>query len=313
MEKYGNKHKFNNYRFRELESTPNLHPMDISKDNKYVFYLKNRLLEKEDQGTLDITDPRFSTSLDFSMANLPKLSDNGQPYNFTFTPKQLQEMLSSPKVIFATSEYKMKKEPGSKIDLNVLHMYMLAPWLKDTELPLIYRLDVLQCPQNANFNAFTMSAIVGGFKDGECKLMGVMCANREHNAIYYHAMSGMTRRDIRNGTPHEIPGHPTDICDIADFVFDHCGVRYYQKYSVQHEKLHDKAKSFRARDGYVIPSQVVAGTSGGEFLRQNFLNREIEDNSQYMREMPSVDGGALGGAPSGSGAGGNRGSSQTRY
>ena len=295
MENYGKKNRYNSFRVTTMEQKPTLHSMDISKQNKYVMYLSKRLIDSEGKKPLDITDPRFLTSQTFALSNLPKLGEDREArYNFSFTDEQFQEMLSTPKVIFATSEYRMLPSKNLSNRMNVLHLYMLAPWLKDKELPLIYRMDILTNPDNRNFSGFQMSAIVGGFKDGECVLLGTMSARKDIPALYYYCRSGITKRDIRDGTPHEIEGNPTNLYDIADFVFSHCGVKYYQKYSSSKTRIYDIAKSFRARDEYVIPSEIVQGTTGSEFIHKFFDGREIEDNSQYMRELVSIANGNFG-------------------
>lgn len=290
MKKYGKQNWYNQYRTKQFEEKPEFHTMDISKRNQYVMFLKNRLIDKEARRALDITDPRFQVGPSFGLTNLPKVSgDLANRYNFKFTDEQMKEMLDTPKVIFATSEYRMKDDPERNVQLNVLHLYMVAPWLDDTSLPLIYRMDILQCPQNENFSGFKVNAIVGGCKDGECQLVGVQCKNRDHNAIYHQALSSMTRRNLCDNTPHEIPGEPVNIHDIADFVFNFCGVEYYQKFSTKHTKITDIAAAFRIKNASIpIPSELVAKTTGGEFLRENFDGREIGDNSQYIRELSVV-------------------------
>ena len=293
MEKYSNQKKFEN-RYREMQhnADASLHNMDISKKTDYILNLSSVLDKKEKEGrrTLDITEPRFMTGPSYALTNLPKLGEGyeGGVYNFYFTEEQQKEMMNTPKVIFATTEYRMKPVPG-KLKTGVVHMYMVAPWLKDSELPLIYRMDVLMSPDNTAFSGFAMHALVGGFKDGVCPLSCTLCASKDKNAVYYDVLPGMTKRKLTAGTPHEIEGNPIQIYDVADFMFDHCGIKYYQKYATNYNKIYDITRSFRAKNSdLVIPSELVEATTGGEFISRFFGGRVLVDNHNFTREMTSI-------------------------
>ncbi len=287
---FGRSSKFSKHQGMEQGATTlDLHKLDMSNENKYVLMLESTLWGKEARHPLDITDARFQTGPEFAKSNLPKLGmPGGKRFNFKFSDDQLKEMISTPKVIFGTTEYQMRYDSDRHPKNNMVHMYLLAPWLKDKDLPMIYRMDVVVGADNPNYHGFLLSAIVGGFKDGECQLFATRPGEGQEPATYYLTRSGLTNHQITERSPHQIEGEPRDVLQMADFAFSYCGVKYYQKYPTTRNKVHELAQVFSAGKGLNMPSELLAPTTGSQFMANTFFDREIGDNWRNFREIVSV-------------------------
>ena len=179
--------------------------LDCSEQSTYVHTLAKRIKQ---QGTARefeeivhkkqpalITDLIFATNINALTINLPKVKDSiTSPLNFSFgaTLKEQKEnykkMLETPKTLILTYTHEYVEDGRT---YNILQLYFVAPELANSDLPVIYKLDILTSPDKTQFYGTRASALVGGCVDGYCTLFQIGKLNN-NTARLYVVQSGHT-------------------------------------------------------------------------------------------------------------------------
>ena len=120
------------------------------------------------QKNINIRDYRFAMSPNLTIQNLSKLGYKPE-FNFVFSEEDLKQMLETPKTIITEGSFKVKDIFENNYDIH--RFYLLAPDLKDSQLPVVYRLNV-QIAQDGRYSA-GLQAVVGGCRDGAVNLIRV--------------------------------------------------------------------------------------------------------------------------------------------
>lgn len=147
-----------------------------------------------------ITNNICRTSPSYTLSNLPKVKDwQLDDLNFAFGENIAQEkenvdkMMQSEKVVLCYFAHEYENQYGAK--KQIVRMYAVAPELVDTDLPYIYRVDILTNSENNEFYAVRGSAVIGGCIDGGCKIFEMGVADDE-NARLFRFKSGQTNRPV---------------------------------------------------------------------------------------------------------------------
>lgn len=182
-----------------------------------------------------ITDPTFATNPNACTINLPKVKDSlTSPLNFSFgnTVKEQKEnyikMVEASKTFILSYTHEYTEDDNT---YNLLQFYLVAPELEKTDLPVIYKIDVLANPKKTYFYGLRASALVGGCVDGYCTLfqMGKL---GENTARMFTIQSGHTNKlidyedDVTNAY-YKI-AEIDNICNVfeaANFMFNHFNVK----------------------------------------------------------------------------------------
>ncbi|MBR1925481.1 MAG: hypothetical protein IJ837_01335 [Clostridia bacterium] len=136
--------------------------------------LSKKALERIEMDDRALLITGFPMNIDLRTNNLPKHRDSEFPiFNFSYgktAPEKVEnydQMKNARKVVIAYSAHENKTRNSS---FDMLQIFCLAPELKSSNLPSIYRID-LTCPKN-NPESYHLrcSAIVGGAVDGLCCL-----------------------------------------------------------------------------------------------------------------------------------------------
>ena len=140
--------------------------------NSYVSLLATRFTKNEllkfKQKNINIKDYRFAISPNLNLQNLSKVGYKPE-FNFVFSEEDLEQMLQAPKVIVTEGSFNVKDIYEKNYDIH--RFYLLAPSLKDSELPVVYRLNV-QIAKDGKFSV-GLQAVVGGCRDGSVNLMRI--------------------------------------------------------------------------------------------------------------------------------------------
>lgn len=248
----------------------------------YVSLIKDRLTDRETkkywERAYDISDPRFSTSLDYSEANLPYYNTD-KSLKFFFTQDMLDEMLKTPKVLIKTHEYSFVSDSGE--DLTGNRFYLLAPWLVDKDLPIIYRLDVVRS-KNREYFGMRANAIVGGCQDGACPLLEITHYNKRDYSTIYQASPSTINPDLK-----ECPAIDVDIKtpeDACSYLFDLFGVKYIQTENMGTSKIFEKIASFRKN------KELYGEISGAEFIaRYDAKDVQNSEHYEFVHEDASIE------------------------
>lgn len=177
---------------------------DLSIQQSYTDSILNILEQKHDpedfwnDHVLRIDSETLRTPLHYSMRHLPKIKDwNYKTFNFSFGNNVLEvlenkeKMIKSEKKVLAYLTNQFKK--GNN-EFDIIRLYLLAPQLETTNLPIIYSLDILK-NKTENICGIRANAIVGGYVDGICQLFQIILTN-ENTARFYELKSGKTAAKV---------------------------------------------------------------------------------------------------------------------
>ena len=279
MENYGKKSKYNKYRVHFEEPKKEYVKMSLNNKPAFVSMLASVLTEKEKfrywEKGYDITDPRFKTGVDYTTANLPK-SFSPTKYNFYYTADDLQEMLSTPKIIIKNASSKYVSE--SHNDYSVTRFYMLAPWIKNDSLPVIYNLEVLQSPRSEKFFGFRAKAVVGGYKDGDCTLLGLRGGFDGDDAkLFYTEPMKINPLDDERKKFKNIPQDEiSDVKSATEYIFKNFNIDFKQKENLSSTKIYEMMDSFRKN------GDLYERVDGADFI-ESF--RQIDESARHFDEF----------------------------
>lgn len=279
MEKYYKKNKFDKNRVKEFDARKEPVKMNHNGKTTFVSCIADRLTDREmfrywEKG-YDISDPRFKTAFDYTDLNLPHYRGENH-FNFYFTKNMLEEMLNTPKVLIKTNTFMFNDDKGG--ELTGTKFYMLAPWLENTDLPFIYRLDILRSKENPDFYGFRAVAQVGGCIDGECPLFEVRCGIKDEPSKLYYARAETINPELSRCPHSEL--EQDDVFDICDYVFDAFSIKFIQSQNLSSKYLLDNAKAFREN------RSLYTDIKGSDFLRQFDVS---EINYQNPQEFVRKD------------------------
>ncbi len=270
--------------------------MDHTNSYAYVSTLASRIALKskwytkiiEQRIPTLITAPEWTTPLNLGIQNLPKLGDwNVQRLNFSFGEDFATEksnynlMMSTPKTAICVF--------ARKINLNnreykKLQIYCLASELKHSELPIIYRIDVLSIPGSKKFFGLRGVALVGGCIDGECPLFQINTDSKDGARIYnyksnYTSFSIDPKDDVSNAYYNvKALSDISTITEASDYTFKLFNVK--SRIQIKNTKIdfmHILSDIEKNKDVFKI-------TSGADFV-ETFLSRNIDYVNGKERQM----------------------------
>ncbi len=264
----------------------------------HVSLLINRLSDKEKRGlkmkNFSIKDFRFATSPDLSLYNLSKLGFE-QHFNFVFSEEDLEEMLNTPKVIVTDNYFKATDIQENEYFIH--RLYMIAPNLKDKELPLIYRLSIQTCPAKHTYSV-SMQAVVGGCRDGAVNLIRVdspheIIGQMEDDYIdkpHIHIAESNTpnRRFEHLPKYFEEAENVKTLQDAVQLLMDKSGIGYYSMGSSE-MKVVRLAEIFAKDKAHKIAEPVNAEILLAELSKVKPDNLELREFIRNKREVTIGD------------------------
>ena len=270
--------------------------MDHTNSYAYVSTLASRIASKskwyakiiEQRIPTLITAPEWTTPLSLGIQNLPKLGDwNVQRLNFSFGEdfaterSNYNKMMSTPKTAICVF--------ARKINLNnreykKLQIYCLASGLKYSELPVIYRIDVLSIPGSKKFFGLRGVALVGGCIDGECPLFQINTDSKDGARMYnyksnYTSFSIDPKDDVSNAYYDvKVLSGISTITEACDYTFKLFNVQ--SRMAIKNANIdfmHMINNIDKNKDVFKI-------TSGADFVKA-FLSRNIDYVNGKERQM----------------------------
>ena len=275
-----------------------------TKSYSYVHTLASRLRTRPDwyEKYVSYREPTLITALEWNtplnmmgIHNLPKLGDfDAKRLNFAFgqntsiSRKNFKTMVSTPKTAICVFAHKIKIDDK---DYNKLQIYCLAPELKYSELPIIYRLDILSIPDTNKFFGVRAVTLVGGCIDGLCPLFQINTDSVDGARLYKHK-SSYTKFSVN---PHDdvsnlyydvktLDGVSTleEACDYAFSIFN-----------VKSKILDKSDMNFMDMINEIEKGTAVSEIpSGSEFVKA-FLSKELSYIVGKERQMIYDDEGKI--------------------
>lgn len=242
---------------------------DLSLQQSYAESISNLLEQQYDPEAfsknyiLRIDSETLKTPLYYSMRNLPKTKDwNYKTFNFSFGNTALEilenkeKMIKSEKKVLAYLTNQFKKGDN---EFDIIRLYLLAPQLETTNLPIIYSLDILR-NKTENICGIRANAIVGGYVDGICQLFQVVI-NNENLPKFYELKSGKTATkvnplDDEDTTCYTVSTveNVNNFDDAIKFMFEKFNINeVIEKLQNNSTNIYDIMHSFKNSKGVLAP------------------------------------------------------------
>ncbi len=238
----------------------------------------------------------WKTSSGFLVSNLPKANDYAfKRLNFAFgktavdIKNNYDQMVSAKKVVISYYTHQFEK---NGITYNILKIYSIAPSLASTNLPTIYRTDVITNKDNSKFFGVKCLAVVGGCVDGDCPLFQVNTNNKTSGRLY-KIKSEQTFRDVDadddvtncNYEVTEIDG-VTDLDSAVQFAFQKFGVESaLEKGQFAHGKIDEMLTILSKKNR---PNLVTLNPT--EYVKYIFNNETKENWDNINQFVHNLDG-----------------------
>lgn len=304
INKAGQAHKRNYDSMKQMGEMPWWKHMNHSKKKVVVHSLKDiircgptgdrdmmRFVEKK--SPIIITNNLCRTAPGYSIANLPKINDwKCEDLNFAFgaNPTEdaanVERMLKAEKVALCYFAHAYKNNYGVK--QQVLRIYAVAPELVDTDLPYIYRVDVLSIPADKGFYGLRGTAVVGGCVDGGCKIFEMGVA--DDCARLYKFKSGNTYKavdyeDDVDNVRYRVTevGNIKNLNDATDYAFSLLNINSRRNVWSGNDKLEDIAKAMTKTDATekITGSQMVqAITENGVYNNSSKIYQQVNEGGR---------------------------------
>lgn len=280
--------------------------LDHSKSMTYVSTLASRIKEENEvdydkiityKTPLKIQHPLFRLSANYHLGNLPKLKDwDHNSLNFSFGKTIAEQhivydtMLNTPKTIVRAYAHKYNDNESGK-EYILLHFYALAHELKESDLPCIYRIDILSSPNNPKFYGVKGVAVVGGCVDGDCPLFQIITENKDTARIYKyksdHTIYKVNPLDDVDNAVYKVKQVPNITCikEACDYAFDIFGVKSRIETNFTTNKISELLVKL-SEPACSIP------IAGGHFVSE-FLAHGITSNDGFERQYIHTDDGTI--------------------
>ena len=264
---------------------------DLSFQQSYAESISNLLEQKYDPEAflknyiLRIDSETLKTPLYYSMRNLPKIKDwNYRTFNFSFGTNTLEilenkeKMIKSEKKVLAYLTNQFKKGDS---EFDIIRLYLLAPQLETTNLPIIYSLDILK-NKTENLCGIRANAIVGGYVDGICQLFQVVLNN--DTARFYELKSGKTAAKV-------------DPCDDEDTIsytvstienltgYDDAIKLMFEKFNIDEiiERLpNNETNIYEIMHSFKKSKDVLTPINGNDFIKEIETKRVSAKDNQMQ-------------------------------
>lgn len=270
--------------------------IDRSSAPTYVFTLSSRLrseippakydkIVKYKEATICTSDI-YSTSPNITLSNLPKVNERYlSRLNFLFgktfaeSRENYKTMMDANKVLIMAYTHKIQKKG---LNYSIIRFYTIAPEMEGTELPIIYKIDVLIKDSDPTFYGIKASALVGGCVDGICPLFQIDKFDST-KAKFYRYNSGFTsyeieRSDLDSSSAFKISeiDNITNLEDACNYAFNLFNVK--SRILNPTEKIAEMIRALKKR------VDVTAPITGGEIVA-TFVKNGIESNLGKERQM----------------------------
>jgi len=265
----------------------------------FVSTLMDRLDDKEkfrmEEKNFSVKDSRFSTSPNLTVSNLPKLGFK-PAINFVMTQEDLDEMISTPKIIVRESAFKYK-DIHDDIYLITQH-YLFAPWLSNKDLPCVYRMSVQRSPNGKHF-AVSLQAVVGGCLDGAVNLLRVdsphkiVTEMKDYDVSYPHlhkAVAGKPNRRFEHLPKSELDVPCENVEDALKILLNMGNIKY--RTTTSELKLFDFIKQSGENEKFSNFDKVDAeevAKSLPDFISSNIDVREFVHNDAGFINIKDLD------------------------
>jgi len=306
MEKYRNKNNNSLKRNAQIATSINTprerhwaDMLDHSQASTYAFILAERY-KKDGLRTYEkavvykkpiaIRDLICLTSFDYRLSNMPKINDwEHKRLNFGFDDDAKKTMITTPKVIVRAYAHKYTDKKTGR-DYVIVRFYALAPELNKSDLPIIYRFDLLTSPNNPSFYGIKCLAVVGGCLDGDCPLFQLK-TNGKDTARLFTYKSGYTiinvdkLEDVSNNI-HDVTevSHITGPADACDYAFAKFGCKARINKAITTDNVHELLEILK------LPENTVP-IEGGDFVTE-FLEHGVVANDgcerQYVHTLDGI-------------------------
>lgn len=320
ISKVGQAHKKNYDSMKKAGEVPWWEHMNRSKKSVVAHSLKDiikcgptgeRDMMKfvERKAPIIITNNLCRTAPGYVMSNLPKVNDwKCEDLNFAFGANitedsaNVEKMLGAEKVALCYFAHEYKNNYGVK--QQILRIYAIAPEFVGTDLPYIYRVDILSTPEDKDFYAIRGSAVIGGCIDGGCKIFEMGVAD-DDSARLYRFKSGNTYKavdyedDVDNARYRVTEvGNIKNLGDAADYAFSLLNINSRRNVWSANEKLEDIAKTLTKTDATVK-------ITGSEMV-ETIIEHGVYDNSKKVYQQVNEGGKLRGTVHSGGQHGGGK-------
>ena len=233
-----------------------------------------------------ITSDIYKTSPIISTNNLPKVSSiRRKSINFSFG-KTLKEQNSNFNKMIEAKKVLMLSYTHSYVEDNVIYnlvqLYLVAPELKDSDLPCIYKLDILTKPDKTTFYGARMSAVVGGCVDGFCNLMQIGKATKDC-ARLFSFKSEHTNENVDYDNNLSNDAYDVTKIENIDNVFEICDYAF-KKFNITSRIAFPGRNSIYAlMDDISSNSKATTSITGSEIIKV-YLDEGIKNNEKIKRQ-----------------------------
>ena len=154
-------------------------------------------LERIIAGHYPLLLTKFDTNLHLRANNLPKYHmKNYGSFNFAYgkdsseAQKNYDKMIKAKKIVISVVAHEYEKNNNT---YDIVRMFCLAPELENSELPIVYRIDMLSLKNDPDSFNIRCCAIVAGAVNGICCLNQLNSPTEKGaNSIYYKMKSEHT-------------------------------------------------------------------------------------------------------------------------